>query len=396
MTTVRELTGELSFNADTTGATRFDQAVNRSKSNLEQLNSVSLVPFVGTMTKAWGLVTGAATLGTAAATKRFIDLEKAYDGLETATEDTTGAIRGEIESILEDKLLKNLVDEIDLVRAAFQSAKEGADAIQINRFIRLASILATLTPDGDIGEFLKQLVTGDIQAILKSIGQLPLEVQEILKAGGVDPKKVGLIGRRGELERRLLGVQDKLEKRIAEQRERGLTTFDELGGVFEKLTLEIGERSLPAFKDLNDVLIPLIEDLTEFIKPEAPEVVEERQRRRREFLKEPIFEGVNEPIFNIDKLKGAESDDILKGIGGAVREFFTLRPEDRITLSPVQRTTPQTNDNRSEVKVDKIEIRVEGGENPRKTGENVAKELRRAMGQMSEQAKQSTIKRGGR
>ena len=250
MTVVRELTGELSFQADTTGATRFDAAMERSRANLESLNQVSLAGFTGVVTKAWGLVSAAATAGSLAAARQFVDIETGLDALETATGQIFGGIKKEIEGILQDKTLKNLVDEIDLVNASLAAAQEGATGETIQRFLRVATSLG-IVAKRPVGEILAQLAKGEVEGILTLIGQLPLELQELLKISQTEFEKIGLAGRRGILEQRLFAALPELEKTINEQRRRGLLTFRELGGAFDKLTTTVGEGTLPAFQKIN-------------------------------------------------------------------------------------------------------------------------------------------------
>lgn len=418
MTVLRELTGELSFQADTTGATRFDAAMERSRANLESLNQVSLVGFTGVVTKAWGLVSAAATAGSLAAAKQFINIETGLDALEAATGKSFGAVKSEIESILQDKTLKNLVTEIDLVNAALGAAQEeGATGESIQRFLKIATTLGIVAKKPVAG-ILKQLVTGEVEGILKLIGQLPLELQELIKLSGTEFEKIGLAGRRGILEEKLLSALPDLEKIINEQRSKGLLTFDELGGAFSKLTTAVGEGTLPAFQKLNAILIPFVEGLTTKIgTPES------QKEKREEFIQgleeqaEPtleIFRGIQKGFSDKFRknLPNTLSESIKKLFDGVDDfDFKTLNPFQYLRTTPItggatgrslsdirpgpEPTPGQIPNNRGGDNIYYITVAVQGGNTDRQTGQNVARELGRLLGAASEQAKQATMIRGG-
>jgi hypothetical protein len=398
MPVVRELTAKLGFQADTTGATRFDSAVNRSRANLKKLDLIRL-DRLQTKLKTFFAATGIGVVaaGTALATKKFTDIETSLEALQFATKESFGGIKEEIDSILEDKVLKNLVDEIDLVDAALAEAQKGVSGTDITKFLRLATSLSIVTKKS-VSEVLG-LITGFVGpeadlGILKLLGELPQELQELLKFVP-GPGQAGLIGRREKVLQELLAVAPELEKNIIEQRKRGLLTFKEFGGAFEKLTLEIGERSLPAFTKLNDILIPVIERLTEFAKPETPEEKKAdeaaRERRREFFVTQRIFpESFGKPIFEsakdlkvLDKLKGFNVDTIFDFLK------FTIQPK------PIGAPLPGVLNNRGGDTVNKITVTVQPGEDRANIGVKIAEEIGRKLGSISEQTRQSTRIRGG-
>lgn len=402
MTVVRELVGELGFRADTTAATRFDAAMKRSKANLESLNQISLVRFTGIVGKAWGIVGAVATAGSLAAAKRFADVETSLGALELATKKSFGAVKKEIESILRDKTLKNLVNEIDLVNSSLAAAQEGATGEQITRFLKLATSLGIVAKK-PIGEVLRQLVTGDVEAIFKLIGQLPLELQELLKLSKTQFENIGLAGRRGIIEQKLFAAMPELEKTINEQRRRGLLTFKELGGAFDKLTMEIGERTLPAFKGLNDIIVPFIEKLTKLARGEIGFVdifkgTPEQQQKIREFKQEQI-EATKKDfplikfITDFDKTSEEVKARLFKP--SATRHFPIPR------IMPRPEPTPEqagfvTNNRSGDLNIN-VPITIQPGANADAGSieQAVNTGIRRALGAASEQAKQATMIRGG-
>lgn len=267
MATVRELIANLGFKVDTTGATRFDSAVKRSRKNLEGLNTISLSGLVNTTTKAFAIVTGIATAGSLAAAKKFVELERSWDALRDATKEGFAPLKKEIDAILRDKTLRKLVNEIDLVDAALTEAqKKGVRGPDLAAFIRPAVQLHLITKkslDEILGLITGFLVEGDL-GIFKLLGELPPELQELFKVGQISPAQVGFIGRREKLLESLRAAEAELEKKIIEQRERGLTTFIELENALKKLNIAIGKETLPWFKELNDKLISLVGTLTLF------------------------------------------------------------------------------------------------------------------------------------
>lgn len=407
MPVVRELTGELSFKADTTGASRFDAALRKSKGNLEDLNRINLTTFVNTATKAWALVGAAATAGSAIAAKKFIDVEKSLDALKTATGQAFLPLKKEVDSILQDKTLKNLVSEIDLVNASLSAAQEeGATGESIARFLRIATTLGVAAKK-PVGEILGNLVKGEVEAILKLIGELPLELQELLKISQTDFAQIGLAGRRAELEKRLFSKQQALEELINEQRVRGLTTFTELGNSFERLTVTVGEGTLPAFKSLNDILIPFVDSLNRSIG--TPET---QKKKREEFISDiktqadailSVTDSVqtafsNEFRKNLPDTASGLADNFIKAVSDF--QFGRLNPLLYIKTTPVRtgavlgassgtgarETGTATTNN--------FNINVQPGADSN-IGTSVAKEVKKMLGTVSEQNKQTTKIRGG-
>ena len=390
--TIRKLVGELSFRTDTTGADRFDAATNRSKRNLESLNSISLAGMVAVATKAWAVVATVATAGSVAAAKKFVEVETSLDALEKATGKGFAPLKGEIDSILEDGNLKNLVKEIDLVNDALLQAQEGATGEQISRFLRLAVTLG-IVAKRPIGDVLGGLVKGDVEGILKLIGQLPLELQEQLKISGTDFSRIGLAGRQSILEQKLFAGLPALERKINEQRERGLTTFRELDTAFGDLAVELGGRTLPYLKKVNDFLISIIESIPGEIG--TPESRTEKAR----MMTEETFRQI---------------EDIKRGTGdflGGLLEFAT--PSTERAYEAARDITPQTPANMPSLRFSggpntttnnrggdihitvPITIQAGANANPTEIKTAVNEGISRAMGQISEQNKLTTKIRGG-
>ena len=413
MTTVRELTAKLAFQVDTTGATRFDAALNRSRKNLDGLNTVSLAGLVKTATKAFAIVATVATAGSLAAAKKFADIQTSWDALEFSTKEGFAPLKKEIDSILQDKTFKNLVDEIDLVNAALAQAQEkGVSGDDLTKFLRLAVTLS-IPAKKSVAEVL-DMITGFVGpeadlGILKLIGKLPQEFQELLKFLP-GPGKAGLIARRETIFQDLLTISPQLEKLIAKQREEGLLTFRELSGAFEKLTIEIGENTLPVFKNLNDVLIPFVERLTKLLKGEI---------KPKEFIEEIVEETRVEPKIASKLL--LEWPKLFKGLFDFSR-FLTPNVErankaiqdinkqqrqqdipstDRITPFASQITNNrggnQTTTNRGGDITITVPITVQSGAtaDPTAIKQAVNQAIRESMGGVLEESRAGTLRRGG-
>lgn len=407
MPTIRELVANLGFKVDTTGATRFDAAVNRSRKNLTGLNTVSLSGLVNTATKAFAIVTGVVTAGSLAAAKKFADLQRSWKALKFATGENFGALKKEIDGILKDKVLKNLIDEAEILDGTLTEIQEkGFKGDQFIKFLRLAALLAIQTkkPFKEVlGLITGFVVEGDL-GIFKLLRELPPELQELFKAAGISPAQVGFIGRGEKVSESLRKVEAELERNIIEQRERGLTTFKELGGAFEKLAIQLGDRTLPAFKDLNDILIPIIERLTNFLKVEPPKVIEEKRKKRRESLEELIPDLITSPAEKKEREKKLREfferdvEDNLDIILKSLKEFFTIDRTKPFFLSPVQRghtLTNQTTNNRDGDIHITNHITVQEGADGVDIGRAIAEEIGRKLGTVKELNSANTPLRGG-
>lgn len=410
MASVRELIATLGFKVDTGPATRFDAAVNRSKTNLENLTQVRVGIF-GTRLK--GMFTAAVVAATAvgvaagAAAKKFVNVEKSLDALKFATQEGFAPLRKEIDKILGDKVLKNLISEIDLVNAAlFETQEKGVKAQTLTDFLRLAALLSVQAKK-PIKEVLGLItgftVEGEL-GIFKLLRELPPELQELFKAAGISPAKAGFIARGEKVREALRKVEAELERNIIKQRERGLTTFKELDTAFDKLTLEIGEKTLPAFKKLNDIIIPFIERLTTFLGEDEDEAeTEKRRKERRERLKEPILpEFFQKRIFDEEKIRNLSKKsfgDIFEGL----KEFFTVeRPGGRFDPSldhtVINRTTNKRTTNKRDGDIiinNNITVQSGATADPAAIERGVNEAIRRNMGTAAEQSQRTTIRRGG-
>lgn len=401
MATVRELIANLGFKIDTTGATRFDSAVNRSKKNLEGLNTVSLAGLVTTATKAFAIVTTVATAGSLAAAKKFADIQTSWEALQQATKEGFAPLKKEIESILQDKVLKNLIDEIDLVNAALAEAQEkGVKGQTLADFLRPAALLAVQAkkPLSEVlGLITGFAVEGDL-GIFKLLRELPPALQELYKVAGISPAQAGFIGRGEKVRESLRKVEAELEKNIIKQREEGLLTFRELGGAFEKLTIEIGKNILPTFKKLNDIIIPIVEKLTLFT---GVEVGPEKKGFGRIVL-EALFPLLAEKRKPQEILK-SDAEDIWE----AFKKFIIVDPNRPFNLAPVQREhisvispgtlTNQTSNTPSPNINITVPITIESGASadPVAIEQAVNTGIRRAMGSVLEQSNAQKLIRGG-
>lgn len=408
MPTIRELVANLGFKVDTTGATRFDAAVNRSRKNLTGLNTVSLSGLVNTATKAFAIVAGVVTAGSLAAAKKFADIQRSWDALKFATGENFGAFKKVIDGILKDKVLKNLFDELDLVNSVVTEVQEkGIKGDKFLKFFRLAALLAIQTkkPFKEVLGLITGFVVDKDPAIFKLLRELPPKLQELLAAAGISLGQVGFIGRGEKVSESLRKVEAELEKNIIEQRERGLTTFKELDGAFDKLAIVIGEHTLPAFKDLNDVIIPVVERLTKLLKGEI---------KPKEFIEKEIEEARIEPKIITTLLLDFPS--LFKGLFDFV-EFFTpnverankaiqdINREQRKQNIPSITDTnrfvipfaAQTTNNRGGDTIVNVSVKVESGAtgDPTKIKQAVNEGIRETMGKVKELNSAITIRRGG-
>lgn len=410
MTTIRELIAEMGFKVDTTGASRFDAAINRSRKNLEGLNTVSLAGLVKTATKAFAIITTVATAGSLAAAKKFADIETSLEALKFATGESFALLKKEIDDILRDKVLKNLVDEIDLVNAALGEAQEkGVKGETITKFLRLAALLAVQAKK-PINEVLRLItgftVEGDL-GIFKLLKELPPELQELFKAAGISPAKAGFIARGEKVRESLKKVEAELERNIIEQRERGLTTFKELDVALNKLTKEIGRNTLPAFKDLNDRMIPLIETLTLFTGVEVGPEKEKKTLGR--IVLEALFPRLSKVLTEkktpqeIAKTAAGEFiEETKRRFGEARKRGF--QPKRSFQTFPIPNITRRNNQNianpantPNQTITISVPITIEAGASadPVVIKQAVNEGIRDAMGAVKEQNNAATLRRGG-
>ncbi len=413
MVALRELTAKLGFDVDLSGVNRFDKSIDSSKRKVEGFNLINLGGFRNIVSKALVFAgAGFATIAAGAASAfKFADVKAGLNDLEQSSKGSFGAIKGSIDEILADKTIGNLVKELDLVNAAAIHARDGLDPGVIADLLAPATLFAinARKSTSEIFAGISSFIESGSLDILRQTGKLNQAQIELLKAAGVGPGQAGLVARTEKIRQVFFGLEGELRARTQKIVESGALTARELTGAFDKLVLEVGERTLPAFKSLNDELIPFIEQLTRFVggeigvreilkaKPGSPR--EKKQKVFAEELKsqaQVTFDFFNFLIPSLDRANQAIGDINQEQRGQLIPSISGATPIVPASGSTTNRATTQSTSQRTNVNVTN-NVTVQPGANvsPGMIGAEIEKANRRTLGNVKELNERATIKRGG-
>lgn len=279
MATIRELIANLGFKVDTTAATRFDAAVNRSKKNLESLTNVRLGRFssrLKTMFKVGAGGVAAVATASVVAFNKFSDVARGLKQLESQFKGKFKPLKAEIDSILTDKTLGKLTTELELVNTAAAAFELGLDPDVFIRSLRPALEFALVNRKsvseitGAIAAFIGE---ADLDLLIKA-GQLNQRQIELLKTAGVGPGQAGIIARTARVEELFAGIRPEIQKSLKELVESGVLSQKQLLNTLDETAKELGEKTLPAIKAITKEAISLLNEFRERIKKEEEGVFE--------------------------------------------------------------------------------------------------------------------------
>lgn len=405
MPVVTDLIGRLGFSVDTTAATRFESAMKRSKNSLESFNQVRLDRFNKTIGAVFGIGIGAGAAGFF----KFAEMKQALAALKGSLQDAFEPIRKEIESILQDKLIGNLIKELDLVNAAAVQAQEGLAPETLQKVLRPAALLA-LERGRSVSEVLASISSFIADAnldILKQTGILDQAQIEILKFAGTGPEKAGLRARTMKIIEVLAGAAPGIEKNLKELEETGALSVKELTTAFNKLLIEVGERTVPAFKALNDVLLPTIEFLTKWLdtsEERSKEVAKEGVKSKAFFS--PFFptqaelergDPVKESLSPISKdIKQNLSDFWERTTKEFVKDFQVRASTRQAPVIPISGVATDGGNAATELNINNnITISPGANADPVAIKGAINDAMRQSFGNIAEQNVRTTIRRGG-
>jgi hypothetical protein len=271
MTTIRELVASLGFQVDTTPADRFNTAIDRTETNLNELNNVNLNKLnrnlKAGLAVATGLITTAVGGGLAAAFKSA-DVVAAEEQLKFGFKSTFDTLRSEVDKILRDPILGNLATELELLNAAATLRTEGLRPEVITRNLQNILKISTVFREdiaGGTALLLEAIKSGNIEPLIK-LGKFNAEQADIIRKSAAGFSQLGIPGRVQVIEDVFREITPALDERINALINRGALSQEQLFNAFDKLGVEIGEKTLPKFKQLTDEgIIPLIDVIRQII-----------------------------------------------------------------------------------------------------------------------------------
>lgn len=396
MTTLRSLIAELGFQVDTTPADRFNSAVNKSKNTLNSLNFINLSGFNKNIKKglktAAGIVAAGIAAGIVTAIK-FANVKQALSQLKFQFKDSFQPLRDEVADILADPVFGKLTTELDLLNAAAAAVGTGIDPDVIIRNLRnilgFSTVFRQNITEG-IAPFIDFIKTGNLEILLKT-GRLTAEQAVFLQKAGIDPSREAVRARIIRLEDLFKDISPEIRKSLEKLIEEGALSQKRLASSFDTLTLEIGKKTLPAFRQLTEEgLIPMMDRITRFISdeeltPEQIKTEKETSAKKREELAEPIFtESFRKPIVTqfIEFFQNKSTENILSDISTKLQKpLFT----------PFQTTNNQEGDT-----TNNITVIVQPGAtgDPNEIKRAVGDELGKVFGRSVEQSKNNRLIRG--
>ncbi len=273
MTIVRQLVAEFGFQVDTTPADRFDAAVKRSKRNLTDFSKIDLVRFSRGLKRA---LAGTAAIFAAEITAGLLgafkqaDIKKVEEQLKFQFRADFDSIRQEVERILKDPILGRLTTELELLNAAATLRGEGfqPDVIKRNlaNVLKFSTIMRENLEQGT-QSFLGALKSGDLKLFIQA-GKFSAQQAQLIEKTGTGLGRLGLLGRVIEVEKLFGEIDERVNKRLVELISTGALAQERLFNTLDKLAVEIGDKTLPAFRDLNKELLPFIDSLIKLVRGE--------------------------------------------------------------------------------------------------------------------------------
>jgi hypothetical protein len=396
---IRELVARLLFKADVTEAQRFESTIKNVKGGIESLNKVRLGGLNTMLGKFFTAVSIFA--GGLKTVFKFSDVQQAINELEFRLRDQGGfdILRDDIEGILQDDLIGNLVHELDLLNASATEVGKGLDPKVLEDLLRPATLFA-INSRKSITEILSGISSFISDAnldILVQAGKLDQAQIELLKRAGTGPGQEGIIARTERIREVFFSITGDLESQTKKLVDTGAVSSKELAGAFDKLVLEIGERTTPAFKEMNDVLIPFIEDLTKLargevkIKDVAAKTIKEAE------IQPKLISGALTEFPNLFKSLFEFSRSATPSLDRANQAIQIINEQQRGQVLPDPEPTPgQAATIGGKIEVNN-NITIMPGAQVDETALLSTLELanRRAWGNISDQAKRTTIRRGG-
>lgn len=419
MASVRELIATLGFKVDTGPATRFDAAVNRSKSSLESLTQVRLGRFGSRLKTMFGVaIAGVAGIGAASlgAFKKFSDVAKGLKQLEFQFKGKFKPLKAEIDSILADKTLGKLTRELELVNTAAAAFELGLDPDVFIRTLRPALEFAIVNRKS-VAEITSAIAAfigeADLDLLIK-LGVLNQRQIELLKVTKTGPGQAGIIARTARIEEIFAGIQPEIQKQLRELVESGVLSLDQLTNTFNETAKELGEKTLPAIKAITTEAISLLDEFRGRIKQEgvveaAAKVIGSKIPELFEFLpeaggidpkdikvsKEPAvgkffkkliqfaFPGLAGANQAIQKINRQQRQQRIPSISGFTKNIISAAPAG--AGQPVQVININNN----------ITVQSGATADPAAIERGVNEAIRRNMGTAAEQSRSTTIRRGG-
>jgi hypothetical protein len=300
MPTIRQLTAAFGFEVDTTPAERFNTAFNKTRANVEKGFNVQKLG--RGLKKAFQVGAGglAAGIGTSiVASLKFGNIKQALSQLEFQFKGSFQPLREEVKAILADPVLGKLTTELELLNTAATQAGEGIDRGFIIRNLR--NILSFSTQfRQNIGEgtatFIEFIKSGNLEALLKT-GQITAEQAQFLQAAGIGPGKEGIQARQLRLEELFRELSPQIRLSIEKLIEEGALSQKRFSNTLDKLTAELGEKTLPAFSKITEGAIDLLDEFSGRTK------------------KEGIIESFFKTFLVVPKGAGEGSAPLLSGLG---------------------------------------------------------------------------------
>jgi len=268
MPTVRELTAEFNFEVDTTPAERFNAAITKTKNNLKGLSGANIGAIGKGLKRAFrvGAAGLAAGIGAGVVTAlKFGDIKQALSQLEFQFKGSLKPLRDEVQAILDDPVLGKLTTELELLNSAAQLAGEGIDRSFIVRNLRdILGFSAQFRQN--IGEgtsdFINFLKSGNLDILIKA-GKVTAEQAQFLRAAGIDSSKEGIKARAIRLEALFKDISPQIRTSIEKLIDEGALSQRRFINSLDALTVELGEKTLPAFQGITERAIKML-DLARF------------------------------------------------------------------------------------------------------------------------------------
>lgn len=424
MPSVRELIATLGFKVDTTPATRFDAAVNRSRKNLKSLTQVRLGRFGSRLKTMFKVGAGGiAALGASSvvAFNKFSDVARGLKQLESQFKGKFKPLKAEIDSILTDKTLGKLTTELELVNTAAAAFELGLDPDVFIRSLRPALEFALVNRKsvseitGAIAAFIGQ---ADLDLLIKA-GQLNQRQIELLKTAGVGPGQAGIIARTARVEELFAGIRPEIQQSLKELVESGVLSQKQFLNTLDETVKELGEKTLPAIKKITKAAIDLLDEFRARLKAKSAfeafvETAAEALVPEAAFEFLPEAGGINREIkISKDPAVGRFFRKIFERFSEIFsKEAFEkeFKRQIKVFRKPADQSTTRfssfpipnidlgnsSNTPNQGIKID-VKINVESGASadPIAIEQAVNTGIRRAMGSVKEQSNATKLIRGG-
>lgn len=437
-TPFRELVAKLGFQADLTEANRFNSAINKTKRDLEGLNQIKLGGFRNAMSKVFkvgSLAVGAAIGAGIATGLKFSDVQSVLKQLQFDFKEQFSPLQTEVQNILKDDLLGKLTTALELYTVAANAADQGLSKDFLIKNLRSIASIAVLR-NKSIAEFegaISQFIgTGGNLGVLTQLGEFDQFKAELTKVAGIGPGQAGIIARTALIEQIFAKLSSEVRKKLQEGVNEGAYVQKRFLNSLDALTNEIGKKTLPALQGVTEQAIGILDRLKndivnkgifEAIRDALSPFPSDFQQRLEQRGEQPVDKFLNlfgneermkwpEYISKFfketyDKVKAVESSDLSPSPGYFSRVIQTT-PVHGSAFGSL--TSPEANKNplgggslnRANAAIGAINITNNVTVQPGATAN--AAEIKRAMeeankkawGNVSDQAKRTTLLRGGK